>query len=304
MNRDSTAPIAGTLGGLTVGDDAPVRLMAVLNVSPDSFYAGSVTGDLDELARRAEAAVADGADLLDLGAMSTHPLSGARIDAAEEADRLAAAVAGVRAAVDLPISADTQRALPARAALDAGARVINDVSGLADDPDLPRLIAQRGADLVVMARALPAWPASGTNHGPSRLSRGAGRPVVRVSRRLRASLRRALSAGIPAARVTIDPGIGFTVAAELSPADWNLRLLRDLAHLRRLGRPILVGVSRKGFVGRVLGLPDPADRLVGSLAATAVAVANGAHVVRTHDVAATRQAVRIAAAIRRGAVSE
>jgi dihydropteroate synthase len=138
---------------------------------------------------------------------------------------------------------------------------------------------------------------------PRALPRGRRRPIVRVAARLRGSLRRAQLAGIPLERVTIDPGIGFTVNAEMSAADWNLQLLRDLAYLRRLGRPILVGVSRKGFVGRILGQPNPADRLVGSLAATAVAVANGAHVIRTHDVAATRQAVRIAEAIRRGAIA-
>src|SRR5207237_3764829 len=106
--------------------------------------------------------------------------------------------------------------------------------------------------------------------------------------------------------VVVDPGIGFTTGAELSSTDWNLMVLRDLARVRRLGRPILVGVSRKGFVGRLLAQPDPGDRLLGSLSATAVAVFNGAHVVRTHDVAATRQAVRIAEAIRgsRGAPPE
>jgi dihydropteroate synthase len=136
-----------------------------------------------------------------------------------------------------------------------------------------------------MARALP----------PAR-----GRPIARTAARLRGSLQRAAAAGIE--QVTVDPGIGFTVNAEIPAADWNLQLLRDLADLRRLGRPILVGVSRKTFIGRILGQPDPADRLTGSLAATAVAVANGTHIVRTHDVAATRQAMRVAEAIRRGSL--
>lgn len=280
--------IAGTLGGLAVGDDAPVRLMAVLNVSPDSFYPGSVAADLDDLARRAEAAARDGADLLDVGAMSTRPLQDTAISAAEEADRLAPAVARACSAAGLPVSADTQRAAVAAAALDAGATIVNDVSGLADDPALGPLVAARGADLVVMARDLPA----GTN-----------RPEVRTVAFLLRACERARRAGVARVRITIDPGIGFTVNAERSAADWNLRILRELAYLRRVGRPVLVGVSRKGFVGRILGLSDPTDRLIGSLAATAVAVANGAHVVRTHDVAATRQAVRIAEAIRHGAMA-
>jgi dihydropteroate synthase len=280
------AAIVGSLGGLEVGDTAPVRLMGVLNVSPESFYGGSVATNLDDLARRAEAMAAEGADLLDLGARSTAPYRVADVSAEEEAQRLGAAVAAVRRAVGLPISADTQRELPARAALDAGAAAINDVSGLADDPELARLVAQYGGDLVVMARDL----------GP-----GQRAPIARVRARLASSVRRAMAAGVEAARVTVDPGIGFTTRAERSPADWNLSLLHDLTRLRQLGRPILIGVSRKRFIGQILGRDDPADRLTGSVAATAIAVFNGAHVVRTHDVAETLQAVRVAAALRNAA---
>jgi dihydropteroate synthase len=282
----SRPAIAGILGGLAVGDGAPVRLMGVLNVSPESFYKGSVTADADDLARRAERMAAEGADLLDVGAMSTAPYLEAAIPAAEEADRLALAVAAVRRAVALPVSADTQRGGPARAALDAGASVINDVSGLKDDPTLARLVAERGADLVVVARDMPP---------------GRRPPLGRVAARLRWSLRRAAQAGVATERVTVDPGIGFSTRAEVPPRTWNLVLLRDLAQLRRLGRPILVGVSRKRFIGTILGGRPPEERLDGSLAATAVAVFNGAHVVRTHDVGPTRDAVRVAEAIR-GAV--
>src|SRR5581483_5636172 len=115
-----------------------------------------------------------------------------------------------------------------------GGRVGRGVSGRQDDPSLAPVVAERGGGLVVMARALPP---------------GRGAPVARAARRLRASLRRATAAGIPIERVTVDPGIGFTTAAEVSATNWNLALLRDLARLRRLGRPILVGVSRKGFIG-------------------------------------------------------
>jgi dihydropteroate synthase len=276
--------ITGRLGGLDVGDRAPVRLMGVLNVSPESFYAGSVAADAHELSRRAEQMAAEGADLIDVGAMSTAPYLRGALPADEEARRLAPAIAAVRRAVDLAVSADTQRALPARVALEAGASVVNDVSGLRADPALAPLVAAFGAHLVVMARDL----------GPGRAS-----PIARVTVRLRRTLARAAAAGIDVQGVTVDPGIGFTTRAELSAQEWNVALLRDLARLRRLGRPILIGLSRKRFIGRILGQDDPADRLIGSLAATAVAVVNGAHVIRTHDVAATRQAVRIAEALRR-----
>jgi dihydropteroate synthase len=276
-------PIAGTLGGLAVGDAAPVRVMGVLNVSPESFYRGSVAVDADDLARRAERMAAEGADLLDVGAMSTAPFLGVAVSAEEEADRLAGAIAAVRRAVGLPVSADTQRARPARAALEAGARIVNDVSGLRDDPALARLVAAAGADLVVMARDLPP---------------GRRPPLGRIVARLRSSLRRAGAAGIDPGRIVVDPGVGFTTRAEIPAGAWNLVVLRELARLRRLGRPVLVGVSRKRFIGTILGGRPPEDRLVGSLAAAAVAVFNGAHVVRTHDVGPTRDAVRVASAIR------
>jgi dihydropteroate synthase len=276
--------IRGTLGGQPVGDGLPVRVMGVLNASPESFYAGSVATDPGDLARRAEAMAREGADLLDVGAMSTAPYLATSIPADEEARRLAAAVAAVRGAVDLPISADTQRGLAARAALEAGASIVNDVSGLADDPGLAALVAASGVDLILMARDAP----------PARAS-----PIGGASARLRRALGRARAAGIAEARLTVDPGIGFTRQPSLAAqAAWNVAVLRDLARLRRLGRPILVGVSRKRFIGAILGRDDPADRLNGSLAATAVAVVNGAHVVRTHDVAATREAVVVACAIR------
>ena len=275
--------IGGTIGGLAVGDAAPVRVMGVLNVSPESFYKGSVAADADDLARRAERMAAEGADLLDLGAMSTAPFLDGAVSAEEEADRLARAVAVVRRAVALPISVDTQRVLPARVALEAGARIVNDVSGLRDDPGLAGLVAAAGADLVVVARDLPP---------------GRRPPIGRVVTRLRSSLRRAAAAGIDPRRVCVDPGIGFTTRAELPAGAWNLVLLGQLAGLRRLGVPVLVGVSRKRFIGTLLGGRRPEDRLFGSLAAAAVAVCNGAHVVRTHDVGPTLDAVRVASAIR------
>lgn len=280
MSRTS---IRGQLGGLEIGDDLPVRVMAVLNVSPESFYAGSVATATDEIARRAARHAADGADLIDVGAMGTAPYRSTAISEAEEADRLARAIVAVRSAVDLPISADTQRVRPASAAIEAGATIVNDISGLTDDRQLAGLVARSGVDLVLMARDLPP---------------GRGSPIASVAGRLRQAIRRAVDAGVPPQAITIDPGIGFTTRAGLSPMAWNLRVLADLARLRRLGRPLLVGVSRKRFIGLILDQPQPDDRLVGSLAAAAIAVLNGAHVVRAHDPGATREAVQIAAAIR------
>lgn len=272
--------IEGALGGIPIGDRHPVRLMAILNASPESFYAGSIATTAVEIARLAESAASDGAAFIDVGAMSTAPYLETTIEPDQEARRLEAAVAAVRRATDLPISVDTQRALPARAALGAGATIVNDVAGLADDPALSAVVKCADVDLILVARDLA--PAESSPLG-----------------RLRRALARATAAGIDLDRVTLDPGIGFTGSRTLAAQTaWNLRTLARLRDLRRLGRPLLVGISRKRFVGSLLDRSDPADRLHGSLAATAVAVLNGAHVIRTHDIAATRDAVRVAQAIR------
>jgi dihydropteroate synthase len=271
------------LGGVEIGDGFPVRLMGAINVSPESFYAGSVAASEAALARLAEQMAADGADLLDVGAMSTAPYLATEISEEEEARRLASAIAVVRKTVSFPISADTKRSGPARAALDAGAQVINDVSGLRWDPRLASLIATRAGGAILMA---------------SGAAPGAQDPVATVQGLLEESLRAARAAGVPEERIVVDPGIGFFRQAAIPWHAWDCAILRQLQELRALGRPVLVGLSRKSFIGHLLDRSDPADRLPGSLAATAVAVLNGVHLIRTHDVGATRDAVRMAEALR------
>jgi dihydropteroate synthase len=258
--------------------------MGAINVSPESFYAGSVAAGRDALLTRAEAMVRAGAAILDVGAMSTAPYLETAISPAEEADRLGEAVAAI-AGLGVPVSADTSRAEPARAALDAGAGAINDVRGLTGDPALAPLVAERGAGLVVMAaeRGRPV----------------AGAPVETVRAHLEESLDLARRSAIPADAIAVDPGIGFFRQTGLPWHEWDCRVLAGLPALRALGRPLCVAVSRKSFIGAVAGAPDAADRLPGSLAAAAIAVLGGAHVIRTHDVAETRQAVRVAESVRR-----
>jgi dihydropteroate synthase len=275
--------VYANLAGVEAGDGFPVRLVGAINVSPESFYAGSVARSEASLARLAERMAAEGADLLDLGAMSTAPYLTTEISADEEARRLASAVAAVRKAVPLPVSADTRRSGPARAALDAGAAVINDVSGLRHDPDMASLIAARASGAILMA---------------SETSSGAQEPVATVHDLLAQSLGAARTAGVSETRIVLDPGIGFFRRAAVPWHAWDCEVLRRLSELRALGHPILVGLSRKSFVGHLLGRQDPADRLPGSLAATVVAVLNGAHLVRTHDVGATRDAIRMAEVLR------
>lgn len=271
------------LAGVRIGPDQPVRLMAALNVSAESFFAGSVHADAGALRAAAEQAVEDGADILDIGARSTAPYRDTAIPLAEEVRRMTWAVATLAAAVRVPLSTDTTSATVAAAALAAGARIVNDVSGLRADGAMPDIAAQ-GEGMVLMAS--PADDAVGA-------------PLAQVRSRLVDSLARAQRAGIARRAIVLDPGIGFFTRSGVSAAAFNCAVLAQLRDLADLGCPLLVGVSRKAFLGHLTGREDPADRLAASLAATAVAVYNGASIVRTHDVAATRDAVRVAEALRR-----
>ncbi|MGD0950217.1 MAG: dihydropteroate synthase [Candidatus Binatia bacterium] len=274
--------VYANLAGVEVGDGFPVRVVGAINVSPESFYSGSVRRDRAALRQLALQMVDEGADILDIGAMSTAPYLKGAISEQEEEERMVAAVRTLREVVVVPISADTQRSRVAAAALDAGASIINDVSGLSRDPEMAALA--RGAAGVI----LMAW-----EQGPS-----TAEPVTMIVRLLRACLTRARAAGVPPQLVVLDPGIGFFRQAVVPWHDLDCIVLAQLSRLRRLGRPILVGVSRKSFIGKITGRSTPAERLHGSVGAAAVAVYNGAALIRTHDVAATADAVRMAAAIR------
>jgi dihydropteroate synthase len=272
------------LAGVEVGDGLPVVVMGALNVSPESFHAGSVHLDREGLVRAATAMVDAGAAMVDVGARSTAPYLNAAIDEGEEADRLAAAVELLTRKLAVPVSADTARARPARAALEAGARVVNDVAGLRD-AGLAALVAEHGAGLIAMAAPDPgAAPAGG--------------PIATVQARLAGILETARAAGIGEERVVLDPGIGFFRDGPLPWHAWDVQVLAGLRRLAGLGRPLCVGVSRKSFVGALTGRAAPADRLAGSLAATAAAVLAGAALIRTHDVAETVDAVRVAERVR------
>lgn len=280
-----TSPIRAALAGVHLGDGLPVAVVGALNVGRGSFYAGSVVTRSDDLLRAAERMVSEGAVLLDVGGRSTAPYLADTVSASEEAERLAWAVALLAGKLGVAISADTSRVEPARAALDAGARVINDVRGLTGDPGLAPLIAKSGAGLIVMASEAGAPEA--------------GSPVETVLEALKAGLDIAGQAGIDPERIVVDPGIGFFRRRGIAWHQWDCAVLAGLGRLRELGRPVCVGASRKSFIGEIGGEPDPARRLPGSLAAAAAAVLEGAQLIRAHDVAETVQAVRVAQAVRR-----
>jgi dihydropteroate synthase len=267
-----------TLAGVTVGGDAPVRLMGVINLSPESFYKGSVPRSPRALAKIARQMEKEGADFIDVGAMSTAPYLKTEISEIEEARRLEAGVRIIRKACSLPISIDTSRRRPAEAGLEAGASILNDVTGLARDRSLA-LVAREARGVILMAH-----PSGG---------KISGKPIESVFRLLKASLRRALAARIPNGQIVLDPGIGFFRTQRLSWWEWDLAVLRQMHALTKLGHPLLIGVSRKSFIGRLMGGVPAHRRLAGSLAATTAAVLRGAAVVRTHDVRATRELLKI-----------
>ena len=267
-------------------------VMGIINTTPDSFSGdgvlagtgpgGTATGAGDPVERAVAVArrmVADGADILDVGGESTRP-GHQPVAADEEIRRVVPVIGAIRAAMpDVPISVDTTKVSVADAALAAGANLINDVWGVSDDDSLARLAATRGAPLLVMH-----------NRDEPRYRR----LMPEIIDDLRAALDRALRLGVARDNLIVDPGFGFG-----KTPDHNLELLRELGSLRTLGRPILLGTSRKSTLGRVLDL-GPEDRLEATLATTALGIAGGADIVRVHDVRANVRAARMSDAIIRG----
>jgi dihydropteroate synthase len=258
----------------------PFAVMAILNVTPDSFYAPSRRASAEAARDAALAALANGADLVDIGGESTRPGS-EYVSLDEELSRVLPAVEAIRAESEAPISVDTRKAEVARACLAAGADIVNDISGLGD-PAMARVAAESGAALVLMH--MKGRPAT-MQEAPSYVD--CPREVADF---LRAAALEAEAAGIPRDGIVLDPGVGFGKRLED-----NLALIDRLPELCGLGYPVLVGLSRKSFVGALTGRP-PEGRLAGSLGAALAAYSRGARIFRVHDSAETRDALALFAA--------
>ncbi len=264
------------------------RIVGIVNVTPDSFSDGGRFLDADLAVEQALLLLEQGADLVDLGAESTRPGGGVygegarEVSVEEELARLLPVITRLRPLTGAPISVDTRKAAVARAALEAGADLINDVSALAD-PGMAGVVAEAGCPVVLM-------------HSRGELATMQRQisfvdVVSEVRAELAALRRRAVDAGVDEGRILLDPGLGFGKTAHQ-----NLQLLHGLPEIAALGSPLLIGASRKSFVGALTGSP-PSDRLAGSLAAAGWAARGGAALVRVHDVAATRQFLEIDAAV-------
>lgn len=270
-------------------DDGPF-LMGIVNATPDSFHAASRGVTANAAVSLGVRLVCEGADIIDVGGESTRP--GARhISEAEETRRVVPVIAGLREQVDLPISIDTSHASVARAAIEAGASIVNDVSAGAD-PEMAEVVRESGAGWILMRSCVP--PGTPGKPCDGDFTEDCAHCVAcDAAEYLSARANAALAAGVERGRIALDPGVGFTNSAEM-----DIHLIATVAKLAKLGYPVLAGVSRKRFIAGIAG--DGAateDRLAGSIAAVLACARRGAHVLRVHDVRETRQALAVDRAV-------
>ena len=258
-------------------------IMGILNVTPDSFFSGSRAGSVEHAVDRARRMLDEGADIIDIGGESTRP--GANlVGEQEELDRVVPVIEALACELPCPLSIDTNKSGVARAAVTAGAEFVNDISGFTFDAAMADTVAACGAGAFLMhTRGKPASMQDDTVYHDL---------LTEVMGYLQAAVEQAESAGIPRCKLAVDPGIGF--GKDLLG---NLEILCRLRELHTLGLPVLLGTSRKGFVGQIVGQSDPAERLSGTLATVALGVACGAQIFRVHDVRPAREAALMAWAV-------
>ena len=275
------------LGNVHVGNSNPVRIMGILNTSPESFYKKSISTSRQGIVNAVHRMEDEGADFIDVGGMSTAPYLSTMVSEKTEVSRIIKAVKIIQQASNLPISVDTCRSVIAREALELGVDIINDVTGLKYDHMMPKIIEKYRPSLVLCAYSKKTIT---------------GNQLLKTKYLLRESLEIAKSAKIYRTKIVLDPAIGFfrkkgrnSFFTKIN-SDWVKRDLLILENLRsiKLNNPILVSVSNKSFIGKILKKQNPSDRLAGSLAAEAVCVLNGADIIRTHNVSETREAVTVA----------
>ncbi len=260
-------------------------VMGVVNLSPDSFSGDGLGDDVEAAVAQARRMVAEGADIIDVGGESTRPGIEPTSDIDEELRLVVPVIERLAGEISVPVSIDTYKSAVAGRALEAGAAMINDIWGLKRDPSLARLAAEKRVPIILMANQRDAPPRAGI--------------LAKVLADLQSGIDIALEAGVPPESIIVDPGIGFGKTLEQ-----NLELVNRLSELKTLGKPVLLGTSRKSMIGLVLDLP-PEERLEGNLAVTAIGIANGADMVRVHDVRQTVLVCRMSdAIIRRGSVDD
>ena len=263
--------------------DSNVLIMGILNVTPDSFSDGGRFLDPAFAVDQAQKMVAQGADIIDIGGESTRP-GASYVSAEEEIDRIRPILQVLGKCIDIPLSIDTRKAAVAQMALDCGASIVNDVSALEDDSCMAKVIQESGAGVVLMHRQGPSATMQEAPHYED--------VVEEVKSFLAQRVAFAQSMGIPSDHIIVDPGIGFG-----KTCNHNLKILSSLGEFLKLNQPLMIGLSRKGFIGDLTGKPV-AEREMGNAAAIATAVWQGAHILRVHDVSAMKDPIRVAQALR------
>lgn len=274
------------LAGVRVAGSNPIRIMGIINTSPESFYKKSVFTDKRTISKVSKLMEEDGADFIDVGGMSTAPYIKTLVSEEQEIKRITSAIESIQKVSKLPISIDTCRAKVAKAALQLGAEIVNDVSGLKYDKNMVAVLEEFCPSVIVCAFSNDLIK---------------GNPVTQARKLINQSVTMALKSGIPKSKIAVDPAIGFFrqkaegVLFTKINSDW---LQRDILVLKNLNKikdryPVLVSISRKSFIGKILNEPDPAERIYGSLAVETFAALNGADVLRTHNVKATSDIIKI-----------
>ena len=275
------------LGPVRVGGSNPVRIMGILNTSPESFYKKSISVSKQKIADSARKMEAEGADFIDVGGMSTAPYLSTLVSEKIEKDRIVNAIKIIQRTTNLPISIDTCRAKVAKEALELGIDIINDVTGLKYDPAMSKIIERFCPSLILCAYSKKIIT---------------GTQLSKTEQLLKKSLDIAKSAKIPRSKIVLDPAIGFfrekgknSFFTKIN-SDWVQRDLLILKNLRtiKLNMPLLASVSNKSFIGKILKKENPSDILAGSLTAETVCVLNGADIIRTHNVGETKKAIMAA----------
>ncbi|MCV0373193.1 MAG: dihydropteroate synthase [Nitrosarchaeum sp.] len=275
------------LGGVPVGRNNPVRVMGILNTSPESFFKKSIKTSKRHISDAVKEMESNGADFVDIGGMSTAPYILNMISERTESDRVQDAIKVVQNVSNIPISVDTCRASVAKMALENGVEIINDISGLKYDPKMIDIIGRHTPSVILCAFDSKTVT---------------GNQITATKKLLHQSLSLAKKANIPSSRIVLDPAIGFFRRSGKGSfftkitTDWLERDLLILQNLRSIKQesPILVSVSNKSFIGKLLGKENPSDRLFGSIAAEVFSVIHGADIIRTHNVSQTMDAVKIA----------
>jgi dihydropteroate synthase len=274
------------LAGVRIGGSNPLRIMGIINASPESFYKKSVFTDKRAISKVSKLMEEDGADFIDVGGMSTAPYIKTLVSEEQEIKRITNAIESIQKVSKLPISIDTCRAKVAKAALQLGAEIINDVSGLKYDKNMINVLEEYRPSVIVCA----------FSHDLIK-----GNPVTQVRKLISQSVTMALKSGVPKSKIVVDPAIGFFrqkaqgILFTKINSDW---LQRDIMVLKNLNEikeryPVLISISRKSFIGKILDEPDPAERIYGSIAVETFAALNGADILRTHNVKATSDVIKI-----------